>query len=56
MNFFPDHLDALIDARLKRSALWAAACAGDMRTNELYDRLLDLRESWGDELYHRPGR
>jgi hypothetical protein len=51
-----DRLDALIDARQQRSALWAAACAGELTTNQLYDRLLNLRETWGDALYERPSR
>lgn len=47
---------ALIDARIERSDLWSMACAGRITINELYDRLLHLRETWGHALYERPSR
>lgn len=47
---------ALIDARQERTDLWAMACAGRISTAELYDRLLNLRETWGHAHYERPSR
>jgi hypothetical protein len=34
-----------------RSRLWAAACAGEITTEELYAQLKALRQAAGDELY-----
>ncbi len=52
----PDHIDALLAARHHRSALWAAACKGEITTAQLYDGLAALRRQWGDALYDRPSR
>lgn len=50
------HIDEVIDARLERSALWAAACRGEITPAQLFARLRELRRLVGDALYDRGSR
>lgn len=51
-----DDTDTLIEARQERAALWAAACRGEITTEQLLARLRELHRQVGDALYARTGR